>query len=450
MNDFTAFAIDDEIAVLGWFISDPTCRRKIATEIRSSETFEPSGLAPLWEMLCAMHAAGSDIDPAIARREAKKRKLPISDEQHALLSRKSPNLELSIRAVRLAAMRRWMQRTGETIQRAALDPEANPLELAARFHDDFGKAMRVASKIGDRGGALAQLTSRLNAMATGKIANLEWPGAPVFTRMARALESGSITMLSGSPGDGKTFWLLQSLIGWRDIGVRASVCMLEKPREWHMNRVLALLARVPNLTSSEWVRKHPREKDEALCVYASHIESIGESIVTAQQVGESLEAIGRWIDSEADENDIVVVDPISLADAGERRWIADTKFITGCIRTCERTGVRIVLVTHPNATKGGPVSLASLMGGVTYQRATDCVIHVGKLERPKPFMAVRDLSHPISMRVTANRTLSVFKGRNGTAGGRQFAFDFDSTTLRFTEQGVIVDDEPTEENEEAA
>lgn len=447
---FAAFSIDDEIAVLGWFIADPNCRRKIVTEIRSPETFEPSGLAPLWETLTEMHAAGSEIDPANVRREAKKRKLLVTDEQHAMLARKSSNLDLSIRAVRLAAMRRWMQRQGETIQRAALDPELSPLDSATRFYDEFGKAIRVASKITDRGGGLAELTARIEAMASGSIANIAWPDAPVFTKMARALESGSITMLSGSPGDGKTFWLLQSLIGWKDEGVRASVCMLEKSRAWHLTRVLALLAKQPNLTRAEWVKQHKRETDEWNAQYASHIEAIGESIVTAKQVGESLESIGRWIDTEADEHDIVVVDPISLADAGEKRWLADTKFITGCIRTCERTGVRVVLVTHPNSGKGGPVSLASLMGGVTYQRATDCVMHVAKLEAAKPFMAIRDLNHPISMRVTANRTVSVFKGRNGTAGGRQFAFDFDPASLRFTEQGLVTKDDVPDSSEEAA
>lgn len=444
-------AIDDEMAVLGWFIMDPDCRRRLVTEIRSSETFEPSGLAPLWDLLLEMHAAGSDINPANVRREAKKAKLKVTDEQQAQISRKSSNLNQSVRAVRLAAMRRWLHRQGESLERAAADPEADPIELASKIHDDFGKAIRVASKIADRGGGFDELSARLDAMVSGRISNLVWPDAPLFTKLARALESGSITMLSGSPGDGKTFWLLQSLIGWKDAGLKVSVCMLEKQRDWHLNRVLALLAREPNLTKSEWISQHPNVMDEARRCFKSHIESIGESIFTARQVGETLDAIARWIDAEADESEIVVVDPISLADAGEQRWLADRNFIGRCIRTCERTGVRIILVTHPNTTKGGPATLASLMGGSTYQRATDCVMHVAKLEKPKPFQAIRDPAYPLGQRVIANRTVSVFKGRNGTAGGSSFAFNFDASTLRFIEQGVIVKEQPhTDETEEAA
>lgn len=442
-------AIDDELAVLGWFIMDPDCRRRLVSEIKSSETFEPSGLAPMWELLCEMHGAGSDINPSTVRRECKKLKLKVTDEQQSQISRKSANLNQSIRAVRLAAMRRWMFRQGEIIERAATDPDADPIELASKMHDDFGKAIRVASKISDRSGGFKELSARLDAMAAGKISNLVWPDSPLITRLARALESGSITMLSGSPGDGKTFWLLQSLIGWCDVGIRVSICMMEKQRDWHLMRVLALLTQEPNFTKDDWVRKHPDMVEDAKAVYQTHIESIGQSIFTARQVGETLESISRWIDAEADDCDIVVVDPISLADAGEQRWLADRTFINRCIRTCERTGVRVILVTHPNTTKGGPATLASLMGGTSYQRATDCVLHVSKLEKPKPFHVMQSPEYPMGVRVSANRTVSVFKGRNGTAGGSSFAFNFEPGSLRFVEQGVIMK-EPANESEEAA
>ncbi len=444
-------AIDDELAVLGWFIIDPDCRRRLVSEIRSEESFEPSGLAPLWNLLRAMHAAGSEINPATVRREAKKAKLSILDEQHAQLARRSSNLDESVRAVRLAAMRRWMHRQGETITRAAIDPDINPIELASRFYDEFGKAIRVASKISDRSGGSSEVRDRIRKMADGSIQNIAWPDAPVFTKQARALESGSITMLSGSPGDGKTFWLLQSLIDWYEAGVRVSVLMMEKTRDWHLARILALLSGRPEITQTEWVRRHHEEAKAIDAQYESHTEALGKCIMTARQVGDSLDDIARWIDTEADEHDIVVVDPISLADAGEKRWIADRNFINTCIRTCERTGARIVLVTHPNATKGGPVGLSSLMGGTTYQRATDCVMHVKKLDKPKPYRVMT--RHQIEETVTCNREVHIFKGRNGVAGGKCFAFNFDAKTLRFTEQGLITapaDGSDTHSSEEAA
>lgn len=322
----------------------------------------------------------------------------------------------------------------------------DPIDVARGLRNELDAMLYASNKSVQRGGGAAELNHRLDDMIAGRVRNIDWPNFKMLSKLARALESSSITMLSGSPGDGKTFLLLQSLIGWQAAGVRVSICMLEKTRPWHLLRCLAVLEGNPSLMKSEWVSDvfNRDAVNMAKDRWAKEIESLGESIYEAREVGDDLGSISDWVDVQADDGaDIIIIDPISLADAGDKRWIADGKFIKRAIRACEKTNTRVLCVTHPNTTQG-PAKLSSLMGGTTYQRATDTVLHITKFDKPEKFSVMRS-GYP--NHIQANRMMSCFKGRNGEAGGYRFAMNFDGQ-LRYSEEGVIVKE--ANENETAS
>lgn len=436
-----------ECAALAAFITRPASRKQMAAEL-GLQHFHQAAHRKIWPVIIDLHQRRQTIDGDILQREIERREISVTPGVlDGIVRTPVTDVTLDVEQLIKLSRHRWALQKSAELRDAAHNLDADIIDELAGHARELANAVRRSRRRHDAAAGVEQLRERMEKMIAGKIRNIAWPDAPMLTTIARALESCSIAMVGGMPGDGKTFLILQSLIGWAQTNVRTAVCMLEKNRAWHLNRCLAVIEQNANLLHAEWCERNPTLVRDAIDRHHATLLSLSASVYESESVGNTLQEIGQWIDSQLDEVDVVVVDPISLADAGEKRWIADNNFIDQCIRSVARTDGRVVLVTHPKATTSSQQGLATQMGGLVYQRATDAVLHIAKHDKPKHYDVIRMLlGHRDRVRVTANRTISVHKGRNATQGGAKFAFHF-GRELRYVEQGVIQKESKEEQDD---
>jgi hypothetical protein len=296
------------------------------------------------------------------------------------------------------------------------------------------------------------LKSRFERTISGEIRNIPWKRHVdhedrKLTTLGRALTNATATVVCGSPGSCKSWFVLEEAFDWFVNGERPAVKMLEDAKAFHLNRVLAQVAGDERLTHDNWLRANPKE---ARAIYGKH-ESVlldfAECLDDAQD-DESHEDLLAWAELRAEQgHQILVIDPVTMA-AGKTGTvhIDDREFVRGLKRVQDKWGVRTVLVTHP---KGGtpqkgqdPLDLVS--GGQAYKRFTQTILIVNRHRRnPRPCWV--DHWEPYlqnrQRRATwVTRSISMAKTRNGKGEGLDIAMEFDNATLRFREIGIISGD----------
>lgn len=264
-----------------------------------------------------------------------------------------------------------------------------------------------------------------------------WPN---LTRLSRALTPGTVTVIAGDPGFGKSLLLLEAANYWHGNGVKVAIYELEDDRSYHLNRVLAQREDNSNLVDSEWLRTNPDEARAAMTRQRAFLDGFARCITTPPGNDVTLRDLLKWIEQQcAAGADIVIVDPVTGAGyATDRSWQEDRDFIMQAKAIAKEHGSRLILATHPKmGTKaGGKVSpLHSMAGGAAYPRFAHTVLWITAPEKPRKVMVSSDHG-PFS--TSANRTLRLGKTRNGPGSGMEIAFIFDGATLRFSEQGTIL------------
>lgn len=339
---------------------------------------------------------------------------------------------------RHAAMRTLVQ-VGQELQRIGYDPSADPAPIFAKFADRFARSHRRLTEDGDDGsGGSRELAELFDDIAGGKRRAIEFSRFPMLTRMSQALKPGSITVVCGAPGDGKSFLILDQVMCWIEQGLRVRCLMLEETRVWHLHRALAICARTWDALSEGWIEAHPEQVKVWLNQFADMAEVVGQAIRTTDQVEPTLEAIAEWIDREADDCDILIVDPITMAQfAGHKRDVADGDFCRSVKGSIQRRGCRLILVTHPpkvNDSRRKTPELKDVAGGAAYSRAASCVLFLERFGRAKDF----DVLTNEGARATclANRRLTILKARNAGGSDKSIACHFGANVC-FTEHGMI-------------
>lgn len=69
----------------------------------------------------------------------------------------------------------------------------------------------------------------MDACRAGKYLDVPWPW-PTLTYLTRSLLPGTVTIVSGDPGAGKTWFVLDAAVHWHREGVAVAVYMLEETR----------------------------------------------------------------------------------------------------------------------------------------------------------------------------------------------------------------------------
>jgi predicted ATP-dependent serine protease len=205
----------------------------------------------------------------------------------------------------------------------------------------------------------------LRAQIAGTYRLEPWPW-PILTHRSRSLLPGSVTLVCGSPGAGKTWFTLACMRFWAQRNIPSAVLMLEENTAWHMHRFLAMAEGNTDFLDNEWVRSNPDTTMEAEARHGADAAPV-EAMLTCQG-NLTLAACVDWVEKQCDAGKrIIVIDPITLADPGsEKSWDADRRFMQRAQAAIGKSGSSLVLVTHPRKAAGqqkGPQTLDDLAGG---------------------------------------------------------------------------------------
>lgn len=288
-------------------------------------------------------------------------------------------------------------------------------------------------------GAAAELHTYLKGVASGAIRNVPWPW-PTMTRLTFALLPGTVTCIVGDPKVGKTFFILQCLQFWLANEYDPAVLFIEKDRRFHTMRLLAQLDGKGRFVDYEWLPGKDDEVDAAIAEHGDDIDRIGMHIHSADNGRMTLAGALAWVRAQASAGKrIIVVDPITILDAGEQRWAADDAFVDECQRIATSHGCSVVLVTH--AKKGnrtGKTGGHDMAGGAAYHRFVDTAIWIHKPVKP------RTVQYQTRMGPSGGKIgifFQLFAARNGKGQGLELAYTF-GDGLKFAEQGVVLKDLP--------
>jgi KaiC/GvpD/RAD55 family RecA-like ATPase len=311
------------------------------------------------------------------------------------------------------------------------DGDLDVVKLAVRDILGDAKAMTASS------GVLQIIEDTIS----GKRKAMDWPW-PALTNFSQALLPGTVTVLCGDPGASKSFMLLEAAAHWQAEGHEVAVFELEEDRAYHLRRVLAQLADDSGLTNDDYVRRNPDLSRQAYTAHAETLDALGEAIWDAPTGQVTLDGLAQWVDERCrDGAEIVGIDPVTAAEATDKPWVADLKFLMAVKDSVRRTGARLVLVTHPKKGRKAGIGLDELAGGAAYARFPQTVLWLERISPARQMQVCRkhgehDFRNEF---LEIDRLVRVSKARNGQGAGMKIACRFSKDTLRLNECGYVVE-----------
>ncbi len=289
-------------------------------------------------------------------------------------------------------------------------------------------------KQADQLGPFREISELIEETLAGRHRALRWPWANL-SEYSQALQPGTVTVLCGGEGAGKTFMLLEAAQFWYAQGLRIVIYELEESRQYHLWRVLAQREGNAKLYVPEWMEAHPDEVRAARDRQQDFLAGFGECLSQAPEETLTLTTLVEWIKHQAAEGvEIIAIDPITAATANDKPWLADRQFVMAAKAAIRDTQTRLILVTHPRKGGNPKVGLHDMAGGAAYARFVQTVLWLDMMAPPK-MLTVRTSMGDSSFEV--ERVLWLRKTRNGQGSGMQLAYTFDRQTLRFHEHGII-------------
>ncbi len=283
-------------------------------------------------------------------------------------------------------------------------------------------------------GVSSELADVLEQTITGQRTAIPWPWAEV-SRLSKALLPGTVTLICGDAGSGKSFLLLQAAAHWHQQGVPIAVYELEEDRAYHLNRALAQADENSNLLDDDWVRANPEEARRVFERHKGFLDGFGRTIWAAREEQVALDELAEWAEALAKSGcRVICIDPVTAAAQSREPWVADAAFLARVKTITRETNTSVILVTHPKKGRKNALGLDELAGGAAYARFSQCILWLQRHDVPKEVIVRRSFGDAA---VTVNRSLHIVKSRNGFGGGLSLGFDFDGGNLLFAEQGVI-------------
>lgn len=288
----------------------------------------------------------------------------------------------------------------------------------------------------------AELMAFMSGVMQGEIFDAGWGDAlPRLTGGTNALLPGTVTMIVGDPGVGKTFFVLQGLIHWFANGIEARVLFVEKDRKFHTQRLLAQLENKGDLTRIKWIKENPQAVAAAMERQGPMIDELGKKITSFPSQRLTLDHGLEWIKRQADEGArVLVIDPVSALSGGRDRFVADDDFMIAAQQVCTAYGVSLVLVTHSKkGNRQNDPGMGDMAFGAAYQRFSDTNIWIERVAEPKPVEIVSGTALcPQYDRMLVKIVLHLQKTRLGDGAGWRVALDFGTGgRLTFRELGRI-------------
>ncbi|MBA3707417.1 MAG: AAA family ATPase [Planctomycetes bacterium] len=279
-------------------------------------------------------------------------------------------------------------------------------------------------------GASGDVERLLEDAIAGRRKVIPWPW-PMLTALSRSLLPGTVTVLCGDPGCGKSFFLLEAAAAWHSMGESVALLEMEEDRAYHLRRVLAQQAHKGALFDEAWTAGHPAEVRELFARHRSFLDEFGRKIFDCPKAMTMAE-VATWVENRAAAGArLIIVDPLTAAITGEKSWSDDHNFMLRAKDAAKKFGASVLLAIHPKkGNKGRTLGLDDIAGGAAYQRLAQSILWLESHSVPKSVMI--DGRH-----VEVNRSIAILKARNGPGHGARIGFSFEGHALRFAERGII-------------
>jgi len=333
---------------------------------------------------------------------------------------------------------------GEESQGREFDEDAR--ERAAILEHDGGMDREEAERRAVRGGSVLKET--FERERRGERSTLALPEWPRLSDLSRLLAPGTVTILAGPPGRGKSLLALCLAVQVHRQGVPWVFLPLEDDRAMFQRRLLARLCGSWTVLDDDPGKAG--ERLETLARYEDELASVAgrvcENPRRARKDNDGKTVIPplpfysvmEWASRAAKKNRVCIVDPLSQVDpSGRDPWKEEGAFIRELAGLAAESGTTFLIVAHSVKRSGKsaqvPLSPEDVQGASAITRLAHCVLLLdAHEERESEVWRTGGLREP----VRHDRTLLIGKARNAGGAGARIAFRL--AGARFEEVGVIV------------
>ncbi len=295
------------------------------------------------------------------------------------------------------------------------------------------------------GGGLA-LAAEFEAEARGERQTIPLPWSRLSS-ITNAFRPGTVTVIGGPAGHGKSMFALQAAVHVHRAGVPWVFLPLEDRKVELSRRLLAHLSgdwSVIN-TESETAKERTRilrEHQDELAELNPHVWENPRLPIKAPDGKYTVPALPfekvlNWLGQALESARVIFIDPWTQIDFGDRdSWRGEKDFMRRLVGMVAQAGASVVLVAH-TVKRGGkikalPLSGEDLQGAAELKRVSHTIILLDAHDRQDSDVW---RSGGCRQQVSHNRTLIVDKARNGDGAGARIAFNMEGPA--FEELGII-------------
>lgn len=219
----------------------------------------------------------------------------------------------------------------------------------------------------------------LESEISGERRSIDFVGWP-YLSTAQALLPGTVTIICGSPGASKSFFIMEQIWRWMDEGEDASILAMEKDAPFSLRRAWAQMACFPGVLNVNVVRNHPQVIRDLRAQWDEPLRKLRTRIqIPNKDMKNDRKYIIQWLKKEVElGRRIIVIDPITMMDSSGKMGAEEhDKTVKDIARVAETSNVAIILVTHPRQGNAGQdifPSLNNIPGSSAYQRFSDTIL----------------------------------------------------------------------------
>lgn len=271
-----------------------------------------------------------------------------------------------------------------------------------------------------------------------------------LTGLSQMLKPGTMTILAGNEGGGKTFFALECLFASYMFTKTGFYIPLE-------GRIDEIFERIIMRTQKDWggsIQISGRETEDELQVMGRKREYLIEKSKNAISIfknhispppGMENDSATAW-QVVADEaikkmksHRVVIIDNLSFVSFDNNTKTEDQgRFGKRLLKGAQTTGSTCILINHTNKVgrkeRSGAMTNDDISGSVTVQRAANCTLILSSHDTIESEVFVEGGGTKI---VEHNKTIHIGKARHGQGGHKSIAYHFGKEGPTWEEIGII-------------
>jgi len=268
-----------------------------------------------------------------------------------------------------------------------------------------------------------------------------------LSRLSRALRPGTVMVLAGLPGYGKTLFSTELAVYIHSQGHRFAYLPLEGNRKEFVRRILAHIS--GDWSALDGAADNVDVRINSLFKYEPELAAICEQIDENPRLPKQredgrlivpplpYEEVLDWTWEKTKTARVIIVDPIAQIDfRGRNEWQSQKKFIQEATAIAGDSSSTVIIVCHtvkhPNSQWKTELSLSDVQGAKEIAGLTDCVLLLNRHSTKESGILCPGGE---TERIEHDRTLTIGKSRFGPGDGLRIAFRLNGP--RFQELGVI-------------